>query len=544
MVVIALACALLPFQVAQGRAATPRDGQAVDESLRHHPGGLPYYVDPVPELVPTASTQTNARTSATAAALDQTFLLHSFKGSARTIYLDFNGYTLPTSNTWATTQGGPISPGAITGFSRDGSAAFSSAELTQIQAIWRIVAEKFAPFNIDVTTQDPGTAALSRATSADQNYGVRVVITDDPDPANQACGGGCGGVANVGTFNFVSATSAFDPAWVFSSNGNTPIIAQSIAHEVGHNFGLSHDGVTTSSGDNYYGGQGNWLPIMGLATNGKAISQWSKGEYADANNTQDDLAIIATGAPRRADDAGNSTAAPTALATIPTYVRNGVIGSAADKDVYRVTRSCTGALNASATTIGAGGSLDLSLELLNSAGTVLDFDNPASGTSFVGGDAVPDGVNASTSAGTVGPGTYYVRLDGVGSANPLTDGYSDYSSVGQYRLTISGCPATKPTAARIGTPSSGARGGTRNAVARWAAPVSTGGAPITAYKVVAYQLSSTGKVIRTRVSSARGAGARSYTWALPAGRYKFRVIAYNQVGGSPFSGYSRIVTSR
>jgi len=33
-------------------------------------------------------------------------------------------------------------------------------------------------------------------------------------------------------------------------------IAEAIAHEIGHNVGLSHDGTTV--GDAYYGGQGDW----------------------------------------------------------------------------------------------------------------------------------------------------------------------------------------------------------------------------------------------------------------------------------------------
>ena len=44
------------------------------------------------------------------------------------------------------------------------------------------------------------------------------------------------------------------------------------------------------------------------------LSQWSKGEYADAKTTQDDLAIIASKVGYRADDHGDSAATATALA--------------------------------------------------------------------------------------------------------------------------------------------------------------------------------------------------------------------------------------
>ncbi|MFC6673212.1 hypothetical protein [Marinobacterium aestuariivivens] len=43
------------------------------------------------------------------------------------------------------------------------------------------------------------------------------------------------------------------------------------------------------------------------------VTQWSKGEYADANNTQDDVAIISGQLGYRSDDHGNSPGSATAL---------------------------------------------------------------------------------------------------------------------------------------------------------------------------------------------------------------------------------------
>ncbi|WP_305803521.1 hypothetical protein, partial [Thiolapillus sp.] len=55
---------------------------------------------------------------------------------------------------------------------------------------------------------------------------------------------------------------------------------------------MSHDG-TSSAG--YYSGHGDgfvsWAPIMGVGYY-KNVTQWSKGEYPDASQVQDDLAII------------------------------------------------------------------------------------------------------------------------------------------------------------------------------------------------------------------------------------------------------------
>jgi hypothetical protein len=37
---------------------------------------------------------------------------------------------------------------------------WSADELADIVAIWRSVAEDFAPFDVDITTEDPGAAAM------------------------------------------------------------------------------------------------------------------------------------------------------------------------------------------------------------------------------------------------------------------------------------------------------------------------------------------------------------------------------------------------
>src|SRR6185503_21213259 len=33
-------------------------------------------------------------------------------------------------------------------------------------------------------------------------------------------------------------------------------------------------------------------------------------------------------------------------------------------------------------------------------------------------------------------GNYFASVDGIGNGNPLTDGYSDYASLGQYTLSV------------------------------------------------------------------------------------------------------------
>ena len=107
------------------------------------------------------------------------------------------------------------------------------------------------------------------------------------------------------------------PAYVFPANlgnGNPKYVAEAISHEVGHNLGLAHDGQIDANGAtvSYYGGHGSWAPIMGMGYY-KPITQWSKGEYVNATQKQDDIAIIRNYLPALPADAGTSAATATAL---------------------------------------------------------------------------------------------------------------------------------------------------------------------------------------------------------------------------------------
>ena len=51
------------------------------------------------------------------------------------------------------------------------------------------------------------------------------------------------------------------------------------------------------------------------------------------------------------------------------------------------------------------------------------------------------------------------------------------------------------------------------------------GCKIGYYYVIAYQLDSHNRTIRHGASSARPSTARSYTWALPKGKFRFKVQA-------------------
>ena len=304
----------------------------------------------------------------TALSLDQTFLLHSNPGATKVIYLDFDGHTT-TGTSWNVSYGDPIITPAFN-FEGDTS-SFTDNELSRIQYIWQRVAEDYLPFNVDVTTEDPGVDALTKSNSADAYYGVRVCIGGD----SSWYGTAVGGVAKLNSFNYSSDT----PCFIFPANlgnGSEKYTAEAISHEVGHTLGLSHDGTTT--GTEYYQGQGSWAPIMGVGYY-KTITQWSKGEYANANNTQDDLAIIAGSVGNfgyRADDHGSDIASADAMTTVSTSVSaDGIIERTNDVDFFSFTTG-TGTVSFTISPAARGPNLDILANLYDSAGQVVSVSNP------------------------------------------------------------------------------------------------------------------------------------------------------------------------
>ncbi len=382
---------------------------------------------------PTAQAPTGTETTTPLSSIPDadTFLLHSKAGSNRTIYLDFDGEVVQNT-AWNQNY---TSGAAFTAepYDSDGvPGSFNATELNVIKSVWQRVAEDYAPFDVDVTTQAPDPAAITRSDSTDQVYGTRALITNTSN-VYSSCG--CGGVAYVGTFDSTSNHSYYQPAFVFQRGLGTGAknLAEAASHEVGHNLGLSHDG-TASTG--YYSGQGAWAPIMGVGYY-KPVSQWSRGEYSGANNTEDDFAVMqANGAALRADDFGNN-AASASVVSGPTASVIGRITNAADVDAFSITAGA-GSATFSVTPGPTSPNLDASLTVLDANGAQVAYADPAS--AVVSGD-VASGLNASISV-TLAAGAYTVLVNGVGAADPVSTGYSDYGSVGMYTLTASVAPST------------------------------------------------------------------------------------------------------
>lgn len=351
----------------------------------------------------------------------QTFLLHSRPGSNRIIYLDFDGHTT-TGTQWNSDYG--IDPINSAPFSIDADPnTFNQPEQDVIQYVWQRVAEDYAPFDVDVTTQYPGDAAIIRTFLGNDNqYGARAVIT----PTNFT---GAGGIAYVGAFN--SFGTALKPAFVFTNVSNDEkYIAEAVSHEVGHNLGLHHDGNTQGTTPNereYYAGHGDWAPIMGVGYY-KNITQWNPGEYPGANNFERDWAVMQSyGITVRPDDHGDTIGNATVMNSGSSV--SGVITSSTDADVFRFTVASDSDIPITINPAARGANLDIRAELLDSAGNVIVTSDPSSLTT-----AYPAGLSASFDE-FLRAGVYYLRIIGT-AAGDLATGYSVYGSIGQYTINI------------------------------------------------------------------------------------------------------------
>ncbi len=333
------------------------------------------------------------------------FSLHSRPGSAKTLYLQFRDITSgPYWNNNATVS--------RPNFDFDDSpSSFSTAELNFIADTWSGVAEDFAPFDLDVTTEAPSPEQLIRSSPADGVFGQAVAITT----ANFICPGTCSGVAGIGVFEDYGAVTP--GGWVFFEPFFRPAITASvISHEAGHLFGLVHDGTSSSE---YYGGHGSWSPLMGSPA-WYRTSQWSKGEYSGAINFEDDIAIIAAMSGFIGDSVGDDVGTASVLGD-GNVVVDGLVNSDADVDVYRIVHP-GGRLRVDVTPNAISANLDPHLVLFSAAGATIAADDP------------PGAVSASFDA-SLGAGTYYVAVSGEAYLTP-SSGWSGYGSIGQYRLGV------------------------------------------------------------------------------------------------------------
>ncbi len=318
--------------------------------------------------------------------------LESLPGAPGIIYLDFDG-EIVSGTSWV---GGDTIDAQSPNFSDE-----------QILNIWKIMAEDFRPFNLNITTK----RALFDA--APRNRRMMCIFTPTKDAAPNS-----GGVAYIRSFS----SSSDNPCWVFNVRSSRAA-GETGSHEIGHTLGLRHD----SQGETeYYGGHGKWSPIMGWSAS-KPIGQWSKGEYENANRTEDDIAIIGdsrNGVGFQNDDHGDNLNNATELRVSDIGEVNaeqnfGLINTREDKDVFSFVTE-TGDVSFSFNPDPDYPNLNIQARILNGLGEEVAFSDP-------------EGLKASISTNLQG-GTYFIEIDGVGEGTPF-NGYSDYASLGNYFIS-------------------------------------------------------------------------------------------------------------
>jgi hypothetical protein len=350
---------------------------------------------------------------------------HSLPTASKKLFLDFSGNAAFTfvNPTPFTAHGNGSNTTPISAFTLDSdSRSFTAAELDAIHQIWMIIAEKYSPFNIDVTTEDPGN----------RTHGLtEQVIFGGSD--NDWYGRAAGGLSAIGGFSDLAlSNNCF--VWTGDSNWSTPanvvssiyFSAVTAAHEAGHAFGLNHEKSPTSSDPEYYDGDLNRVPIMGNAGNkGSKRAIWWQTNMEVLQNTaqpfQDELAVISGTIGYRAD-----VATATALSVSgTTYSGTGIIEQISDSDYFSLTTSA-GTLGFQVNVAPLGAMLDAVLELRNSAGTLLyQADTSSLGESLPSMNVVA--------------GTYYVVVRSKGN----------YGDVGQY--TVSGTFTAPKVRVQVGS---------------------------------------------------------------------------------------------
>lgn len=347
-------------------------------------------------------------------------ILNSLPDVEAVMFLDFDGESVndPVWNGGATIE-----------------AASSGLSEAEIRRAWRMVAEDYRAFRVNITT-DPARYAAARPKQR-----MRCIITP-----TRAWYGEVGGVALVYSWKDagMGPFAGNVPCWVFSEPGvmTAEDVALAVSHEIGHTLGLYHDGlrnedgITPPEGDYYAGhgaGQTAWGPIMG-APYGKPLIQWSRGDYAVglrvANNPEDDIALIANienhvgfVSERRGESLANAERLAVEADGV-TVDHRGVI-----------TRA-----GAEAWLVFATGAGEVSLGLAPEHPDVADATNldgaltltRLDGTVLASVDTV--GTRFPVLGASLAAGIYVLRVKSVGEGSPTNGGYSDYGSIGGYRI--------------------------------------------------------------------------------------------------------------
>lgn len=331
----------------------------------------------------------------------------SLPGAPVDLFLDADGHS--GNDEWGNYAAAPFDLNGIPG-------SFTAGERLALSNIWRIVAEDFAPFNVNVTTAEPAQPPSNGA-------GYRVALTSSPGTIIGA-GGGAWGAAQFNSFTGPGSNTGF----LFQSGFDDYL------------GGSSGDLVATASA------QGNAVSqligtAMGLRNYGAANSQptgimqspnvslarriWSAGLTHSGQppvvNQDDTVAITspANGITQRPDDHGDTMATATPLLA---GTASGLISDrTADVDMFSYT-GAQGNLSVRVSQDNFAGNFDAQLHVYGSGGSLISSSSPADSFDAAATFYMPDA------------GPFYIEVRGTGVAG----------GIGRYRLDAAFAPVTGP----------------------------------------------------------------------------------------------------